>query len=461
MTPTNSLHWRTTLFSLLVVFSAAVFLPGSSGPFIFDDYSNLFDNSYVKVTTLDAEALHRAAYSLEAGPLQRPIAMVSFALNYYWTGSLYNSTPYKLTNIAIHAVNGLLILWLVRLILDRLAETPTTPGVRRSTQVTGFLATAAAVLWVIHPIQVSTVLYLIQRMTELSALFTLLAIVCYLMARRALQNGRRWAPWLLVGGPVLFGTLGMLSKENALLLPLFIGVLEFVLYPAERPWSFWKHLAPKTRRVIGVAIVAAVIAAAVGAILYALPSYAQRRFTMTERVFTEARVVFFYLSLIFVPRIDRFGHQHDDIGLSTSLISPWTTIPSLAGHAVILTGALLIRRRQPLIALGILWFYIAHLLESTVFGLEIAYEHRNYLALLGPILVIVGMLESARAAFAWQRVRWLIPVIIAIFGGVTLLRASQWGDVNSFYRYEAQHHPRSPRIQVGMNILLEAQGRNE
>lgn len=460
MTPMKNRHWQTALLSLLVVFSAAVFLPGSSGPFIFDDYGNLFDNSYVKVTTLDAEALRHAAYSLEAGPFRRPVAMISFALNYYWAGGFGDSTPYKLTNIAIHAVNGLLILWFVHLILARLVETRAIPGVRLSARATTLLATAAAVLWVVHPIQVASVLYVVQRMTELSALFTLLAIVCYLMARRALQSGRRWAPWLLVGGPVLFGALGALSKENALLLPLFIGTLEFVLYPSERPWSFWRQLASKNRRAIGAALAAAAIAATVGAILYALPSYSERQFTMCERVLTEARVLFFYLSLIFVPRIDRFGHLHDDIALSTSLISPWTTIPALAGHAIILTGALLIRRRQPLVTLGVLWFYIAHLLESTIFGLEIAFEHRNYLAVLGPVLVIIGLLESARAG-AWRHVRWLIPVIAIIFGGITALRASQWGDVISFYRYEVLHHPDSPRTQIGLNMLLEAQGRHE
>lgn len=448
--------WRSLLCIGAIVFATAVFLPGKSGPFIFDDYSNLLDNSYVKVTALDTETLSQAAYSLEAGPFRRPVAMVSFALNHYWAGSFRSAAPYKLTNIAIHALNGLLVFWLVQLVLARLGQIKQPPG--SPAHVVVWLAAAVSVLWVVHPIQISTVLYVVQRMTELSALFTLLALVCYLKARQGILYRKPWATWLLVIGPVLFGLLGMLSKENALILPLLIFSLEFTLYANEWPWNRWKLLSTHTKQVVWLTFGLLLIAALISSILYAWPSYSYRRFTMVERVLTEARVLVFYLSLILIPRIDRFGHQHDDIELSTSLLTPWTTLPAIVIHAALLIFALVIRKRQPLIALGIFWFYVSHLLESSIFALEIAYEHRNYLAVLGPILVIVGLVELARKKFSWRLARWLTPAIAVMFAAIALLRATQWADHNSFYRYEAMHHPNSARIQVGLSILLEAQG---
>lgn len=451
-------RWQAVLLGLVVMLSALVFLPGRSGPLIFDDYSNLIENSYVKVTTLDWETLRRAAYSLDAGPLQRPISMITFALNYYWAGTFLNTTHYKMTNIAIHAICGLLVFWLTYLILGRLdRRSSVLPSSSRSALLV--LAATTAILWVVHPIQVSTVLYVVQRMTQLSALFVLAALITYIYARNLTLTGKRTPSLVLAGVVVVFGAFAMLSKENAILLPLFIALIEFSLYSTVYPWTLWRRLSPYQRHFVIIGVACLLIAVAVGAIYKALPSYDIRQFTMYERILTQGRVVFFYLSLIFAPRLDQFGHQHDDISISTSLLTPWTTAPALLFHALALVAAFWVRRRQPLIAFGILWFYISHLLESTIFALEIAYEHRNYLALLGPVLVLAGVVQIAIQNTRWRHAKWALSAVAILFGVVTTLRAEQWKDPNMFYRYEAMHHPRSPRIQIGLSVLLEAQGR--
>jgi len=447
--------WQILIRVCVVVLAAAVFLPGKSGPFIFDDYSNLLDNSYVKVTELNASSLHQAAYSLEAGPLKRPISMTSFALNYYYSGSFQSSTPYKLTNIALHALNAIFLYWLIQLVFLRLVE---IDRFGLSINAAPWLAAGVSVLWAIHPIQVSTVLYVVQRMTELSTLFTILGLIFYLKGRAGIIKGLSWAPWVAIIGPLFCGLLGILSKETALLLPVFIACLEFTLYADEQPWREWASLSRRTKILAYVVLGLLAIVAVVGVILYALPSYNFRRFTLEERILTEGRVLLFYLSLILIPRIDQFGHQHDDIVLSTSLFTPWTTLPSIVGHIALIAFAISMRRRQTLIALGIFWFYVSHLLESTVFALEISYEHRNYLALVGPLLVIVGLTELLRSKLKWQKAYLLLVVIGIVFVPTTILRASQWANPNSFYRYEAIHHPNSARIQIGLSILLEAQG---
>jgi protein O-mannosyl-transferase len=448
---------KIVLLSILLISCALVYLPGKSGPYIFDDYTNILYNSYLKIHTLDFQALYHAAFSLESGPLKRPISMLSFALNYYFASSMRYSTPFKVTNIGIHIVNGLLLFWMMHIIYGRLVQLKKIHSIHNKNQITQ-LAFATAVLWVVHPIQVASVLYVVQRMTELSTLFTILGLIAYLRGRFLLISGQRQKAYLTLIGVSVFCGLGMLSKENAALLPVFTLVMELTLFSKEWPWNKWKELRVQTKRAILVGVSVLVISSVILAVQYSLPGYDSRRFTMPERLMTEARVLFFYISLILLPQINRFGHLHDDIPISTSLFQPWTTLPALLGIAGLLLLAIAVRKKQPLISLGILWFFGGHLLESTIVALEIAYEHRNYLPSLGIIIAMVGLIDYGCVIIKHKKLWWIVPVAALVFGGTTYLRATQWADPNSFYRYEALHHPNSARVHAGMAILLEAQG---
>lgn len=454
----HALH--VVFLCLLLALSTLLYLPGISGPFIFDDTSNLLDNSYIKILSLDSNSLYHAAFSLESGPLQRPIAMLSFALNYYFAGGFANSTPFKVTNLAIHAINGLLVFWLMRMVFTRLAFLAGRNPISREDEVPHitWIAFLVALLWLIHPIQISGVLYVVQRMTELAALFTLAGLAAYLKGRTCLLAGKaKQGGALIVASLGLFGPLGVYSKEIALLLPVFMLTIEFVLFSSEAPWNRWQRLTPVQRWILISGLILLAIIGLVWVIQYALPGYAIRRFDMMERMLTEGRVLFVYLSLILLPQIDRFGNQHDDIAISISLLQPWTTLPALLGHAVLLTVVILARKRHPFLSLGLLWFYVGHLLESTLFALEIAHEHRNYLPSLGIMLIIVGGVHHLANRLQKPRLIWLLPAIAVLFSAVTVLRASQWGDKNEFYRYEAQHHPNSARTQAAYarSLLLQ------
>jgi tetratricopeptide (TPR) repeat protein len=453
-----------TVFCLLLAIAGTLYLPGISGPWIFDDYSNLLQNSYVKVGSLSAEELKLAAYSLQAGPLNRPVSMVSFALNYYFSGSFSDTTPYKLTNLIIHIINGLLVFWLSYLIINRLAQIypkRINPQSYIKHHLGVILSGAISLFWVVHPIQITSVLYVVQRMTSLSVLFSLLSLICYLKVRLILLSGYSKKIWLLILGNIAFGIIGMLSKENAALIPVYISVLELILFSNEKPWTFWRRFSIRTKRLIYAGLTGGCVIGISWAIQYSLPGYVSRHFTLTERVMTEGRVLIFYLSLILVPRINQFGHLHDDIEISHSVTDPWTTLPSLIGICMLLVLAFVYRKKTPLFSLGIFWFFAGHLLESTILPLEIAHEHRNYLASLGVFFVIMELIQRVSRPYAIHKLAGLITGIALIFSGITYIRASQWSDYNTFYRYEVSHHPDSPRIQTGMSILLEAQGKQE
>jgi tetratricopeptide (TPR) repeat protein len=111
-----------------------------------------------------------------------------------------------------------------------------------------------------------------------------------------------------------------------------------------------------------------------------------------------------------------------------------------------LLGAFLSLKKQPLVGFGILWFFAGHMLESTLLPLEIAHEHRNYLADYGIILAASSVLAEAKFHRLSPVIRKAAPLMFFIlFASTTWLRAGQWSDNVSHAVYEARHHPNSFR----------------
>src|SRR5690606_30370486 len=115
---------------------------------------------------------------------------------------------------------GLLLFWLILLILE--TEQPRSRTNR-------LLALFVATVWLLHPLLSSTVLYVVQRMTQLSALFTLLALISYITARRTLPTQHRKGLLLLFVLTPLLTLAAFLSKENGALAPLLCLCIEFFL----------------------------------------------------------------------------------------------------------------------------------------------------------------------------------------------------------------------------------------
>ena len=467
-----SRHRLPLLVGLLLVVGL-VYWPGLSGPWLFDDFSNIRGNDFLRVGTLDWQSLRGAAGSRAAGPLGRPVAYISFALDHYFHG---DASPYgyKLVNVLIHGVNVLLVAVLLGMVLARLAARRVLPA-----HLAAPAALAVTALWALHPIQISSVLYVVQRMTSLSATFTLAALLCWLRARGGWQRSiaveaapapgvgpaegasaatapsaaKHWAalPWLLAGA--LFWALGLLTKETAVLLPLYALLLDRVLYPDAPWWRRWRRIPAWVR----LALLTGALAVIFGlAAWYCAPGYASRPFTLPERVLTQARVLWFYVGLVALPRIDAFGLHHDDIALSTGLLAPWTTLPALLGLAGLGLLAWRCTDRRPLVALGIGWFLAGHALESTVVPLEIAHEHRNYLPLLGLLLAGSGALLAADLP---RRLSAAVVLVAGVaFAATTALRADQWGDELGMSRYEVLHHPGSAQAHSNLAVDLVWRG---
>lgn len=412
-------------FFLAGLFVVSLYWNGLYGDFFFDDEVNILLPESIQMTELSLRSVYDALTSGIASPTGRPIAQMSFALNHYFSG--FDPFTFKATNLVIHLAAGLLVYVVARRLL-----------------ASGVYAGFAAMLWLLHPIQLTSVLYVVQRMTSLSTLFLLTGFLLHISGRE--HGGRKGTVLLLLAWLVCW-PLSFMSKEIGVLFPLFMLAWEVIIRQAEtnRLDRFARFLAIA----IGLAFAAGLVYVVVTKAHWVLSSYAVRDFSLTERLLTEGRVLWFYLGLMAFPQLKAFALHHDDILLSTSLLSPWTTLPSLLGLVGIVWLAWRTRLQAPLLSFGITWFLIGHSLESTVLALEITHEHRNYLPSFGLAIVATWAVACVIKHSGWKKTlgATLAAGMLASFAITTALRAHQFGDELRRTQIEAEYHPKSARTQ--------------
>ena len=425
--------------SFLILLGA--YWSGLHGGFFFDDGPSILFAKGVHLKELSLAAFQEVLASGTSGPTQRPVAQLSFALNHYVSG--LSPFAYKATNLAIHAANGLLI-YLLALRL-------TSPFGRKNSTLTpeiGALGLSSA--WLLHPIQLLPVLHVVQRMTSLSAFFLLSAVLLHIDARE--RSGSSNKVQLLVTW-LCFWPLSILTKETGLLFPLFVLAWELTIRKATHGTDCFTRAFTTT---ISTILLGASIYLLLPASNWLWAGYGFRDFSMVERLFSEGRVLWLYLSLIVCPRLGAFGLQHDDIAISTSLYSPWTTTPAVLSILALLWISWVSRKRFPLAAFGIFWFFIGHLMESTILPLELAHEHRNYLPLFGVLLSFFSLMERLveRKGIGQTLGIALSVSFIAYASFVTTLRAHAFGDNIRMTQMEAENHKNSPRAHYEAGLAL-------
>ena len=430
------------LFPVVAILVVLLYWPGLHGGFFFDDEPSILLAEGIRITALSPDALHQAWSSGGAGPTGRPISQFSFALNYFFSG--FDPFAFKVTNLAIHLLNGLLVFSLSKLLL-KTAQPLSKPS---HLMITSGTVTA---LWLLHPIQLLPVLHVVQRMTSLSALFLLVAFWLHVQAR---TRGGFSGIFMLCTSWLLLWPLSFLSKETGLLFPAFVLAWELILHRSTL--GRLDRFARVFATLAGVCALAVVAYALSPRAQWLWAGYEMRSFSLIERLLTEGRVLWFYLGLIVLPRLEAFGLYHDDIMVSTGWLTPWTTLPALLGLAALIWLAWWLRRRAPLVCFGIAWFFIGHALESTVLPLELAHEHRNYLPLFGLLLAGGwGLLQALQSKGERKTVGVALALAALVyFPFVTYLRSNQFGNDGLRTQLEAQHHRTSPRAQFEAGRVL-------
>jgi len=440
----NFLGHPTLWLLVALALTVLVYVPGLGGPFVFDDTPNLRPiQDWLNGVTGWQEVL----LGNRSGMFGRPLSMLSFIFD----AKLFGMSPFsfKLTNLAIHLASGGLIYALLRKLLSRDPQLS-----QRATAV----ALATSAVWLLHPLQVSTVLYIVQRMAQLSALFTLLALLAYLHGRQGLEQGRQSTglAWLFLGVPMATA-LGLLCKENGAVAPLLCAVLELGYFRATAQ-------APRPRPIKVFFLLGLIIPAMAVSLWYAWPpsrllaSYSVRTFTLGERLLSEPRALFDYIGALLLPRGPTLGVYTDDFPVSHSLLQPATTLLALIGLLALVVIAIAARRRAPAVFTGIVFFLAAHVIESSVFPLELYFEHRNYLPSVGLLLATAGALQwtlnKLPLAASSSRILGLFAIALcAVLAIATAARAWVWQSWSTMVRQAVLQHPDSTRAQFD-NLYL-------
>ena len=428
---------------LLLILASLVFLVYSSnlsGPFIFDD-SRIENNPQLHITQLSLKSLAKAGF--ESSPSTRPVSYITFALNYYFHG--FHTTGYHLVNICIHILAAIFLFLLIKTTLN-------LEPLRSRYSKYSWLPFAAALVWAVHPLQTQSVTYIIQRMNSLSAMFYVLALYLYARGRLSGPGAKKW---LLFSCSLVASVLALGSKESAATLPFFIFLYEWYFFQDLDITWLKKQLIPATLIII---VFAGLVFLYLGTdpATTILSTYNSRDFTLPQRLLTEFRVVFFYLGLLFFPHPSRLNLDHY-FSYSTSLVSPLTTLSSFV-FLVILGGMAAVSARQHrLFSFSIFWFLGNQVIESSFIGLEIIFEHRNYLPSMMIILLIISSVFQYLPKPSWLKIAIICSIVI-LLSFWTYNRNSIWNDKVSLWSDCAAKSPQKARPHNNLGVALKNRG---
>jgi tetratricopeptide (TPR) repeat protein len=424
----------------------------------FDDEPNITDNPNLHLKEITWQSLKRALYADDNNPTvpYRPVACLTLALNYYF-GEL-NVFGYHLVNLIIHITSSIFLFLFIY-------HTLNLPSLRaRYAPQSYFIALLATTLWAINPLQTQAVTYIVQRMASLAGMFYIMSMYFYLKARTGDMNHKKILLFItcFISFLMAFG-----SKENAVMAPLSMLLYEIViLHEDSRSYL---------RRYRGAFLIVCVVTVSVG-LLYMyfktgniftfLSTYENRPFTLVQGLLTQPRIILFYISLLFYPVPNRLSIAHA-IQVSTSLFDPiWTLLSIL----LILGGigyAVYSADKRPLLSFCILFFFLNHVIESSVLGLELIFEHRNYIpSMLFFLPIAIGfaaLLELYEKKRAMKSIISAFIVLLLVgLGHASFMRNFVWKNGKTLWMDAVEKSPNLSRPHHNLGRYYHDHGyRNE
>ncbi len=423
---------RILPLSLLLFLTLLLYLPGLQGTLYYDDVRPLQQLS--QIHNWESAALYIT--SEISGPLGRPVSMLTFAIQKNaWPDSLQH---FLLFNILLHLCNGALVFFFCRLCLQVMHQDGQQSTVPQQTFALFFITS----IWLLSPMQISTSLITVQRMTGLSAFFVLAGLLLYVHGLLYAANQRNLGRLLQITGLGLCTLVAAFSKENGILLPVLALVLEkTILRPICQPDQ-------RFRQTLLWIYLAAIMSYLGIVIITSNGIYPFRDFNMLERVLTQPFLLLTYLKLSFFPDLFAYTPFHDQIRPFRSDELPWYAVAAILLMLSLFTLAIRSRSRFPVLSFAILWFLAAHLLESTVIGLELYFEHRNYIALLGPCFALGWYLMQCgrvyprliiTGALSYLGLIALITGFVCTLWGTPMKAAEAWFDKQTGSARAAEH----------------------
>jgi len=434
-----------TVITLLFLLILPIYSNTFNASWHFDDRQNIVNNYHLHIKDLHPKSLLQTFFKNPGNPLEtgdkmyRPVACLTFALNWYFGKD--NVVGYHIVNIIIHILTAIFLY----LTIIKLFESPNLKGKFNGKE--HFIALLTTALWAINPIQTQAVTYIVQRMASLAALFYILGLFFYIRGRisQVLQNRI-----ILIIFCVLSFAFALGSKENAATFPLALILVEVI---------FFQNLGiRRTRRVfLGIAAGTGLLIFIMGLFLFMrgnplffLKGYDYRPFSLSERLMTEPGIILYYLSQIFYPVPNRLSVEHDFI-LSTSILKPWTTLPAILIIILLIGIGFSLIKKRPIIAFAILFFFLNHIIESSIIPLELVFEHRNYLPslfLFFPVSVGIKWLIDYYRGKQFSMYIIIVSFITLLMMGLgigTYIRNTAWETEKSLWEDAMEKAPERAR----------------
>lgn len=398
---------------LVVGCTLAAYANAFLGSFQFDDWNVIVDNP----------AVHSWPGYWSRMPGIRPLLKATYTAN--WTSGL-GVAGFHAVNVALHAVNALLVLTLAR----RLAP------VLGAGDVAVPVSLVTALLFALHPAQTEVVTYVCGRSVGLMATFYLAAIVAHLRSERALDVARLIAVASFVAACA--------SKETAWTLPLALVLVE------KARGRSWRDAARATAAYWLTLAAIAVAASFVPGYWRLLGASLETR-TLGENLLTQIDGQFY---LITRPLLALYLNADPDL-VPRSDWSAGLAAQAACLAALVATAVLQWRARRWL-AFGLLWLFV-HLLatNSMLPRYDVANDRQLYLALAGPALVAaVALARLPRPGIA----RIALVAVCAVLGTATVWRNLDYRSETAFWEATAARSPGKARVWNNLGYARQLAG---
>lgn len=424
---------------LLLLLAVLAYSNTFNVPFYLDDYPSIRENLAIRDLG-DWNAIFGFAP-------QRALGYVTFALNYAWHG--YELAGYHIVNLMIHCASALVVYFLVRRILD--TGVSGEEG-RSGAQI--WLPLITALLFALHPLQTQAVTYTVQRLASMAALFYLLSLLSYLGGRLSSDKTSRLTLFALT---FVFAIAAIATKQNAVTLPAAILLFEILLF------GLW---GMRLVRVIAAIVVPSLLVLVFlyfssGSEFFASLSAATQETQLVTRaqyLAIQMGVIWIYIGKFLFPY--PLHLEYDIQPTSFAAAEVWVLA---AGHVLLIGLAIWQRRKYPLLALGILFYYLTLSVESSIIPIrDFAFEHRTYLPNFGLCLIAATlMLRFLPRLLTSRQAVTVVAVLLMTLLLTTWMRNNVWRDPEAFARHEIAVSPGVLRPWALLGETLLRQNRDQ
>ena len=401
----DSKKYIFTFITLLAVLFL-IYSNSFNGDWQFDDFGNIVNNPRVQMKSFSWLEIKHCILDSDQKILWRPLAVLSFALNYKFGGM--DVFGFHVVNFIIHYLAAVFLFLFIH-------NTLKLPLLREKYSLIAYpIALLATFFWALNPVHVTCVTYIVQRYASMVGLFYIMTMYFYLKARTSEKPTYSISFFILC---FTAGSAAVLTKENAAMLPMSILLFDLFLIQGVTKENIKKSIKISILPFLLILIIGFIYTSGFSN-FFGLPNifagYEIRGFSITQKLLTEPRVILFYLSLLFYPISSRLTLLYD-IEVSRSLLQPWTTVPSILLILFIISFSFYIARKRPLISFCIIFYFLNHLIEGSIFNLELIYDYRNYLPSMFLFVPFAEFIIYAIDYFSYKKIiQFIVALSIAI-----------------------------------------------